>query len=91
MSKITSKTITDVLEKLIGCTMPCGDSSRDSERLDNLKILIDVTNWCLDGLLQSADNRHSFEYSVRKNGELAFATMMEYKDWIMENLEDGAE
>lgn len=42
--------ITKLLDVLIGKTDAVGETNEDNRRLDNIKTLIDVTNWCLDGL-----------------------------------------
>ena len=84
-----SRTIIQVLDKLIGCTTPVGDSIVDEARLKNLKILIDVINWCLDGLLFSAEHRHELEYSIRENAETAYSTLDQIKTWCEEVLEEN--
>lgn len=38
-----------ILDVLIGGTEPVGDEAVDEQREENLKTLIDVTNWCLEG------------------------------------------
>lgn len=79
---MTVKTITEVLDCLIGETDPVADSYIDDEREENLKTLIDVTNWCLDGLYSAASNRHSMYGSQRRVGERAYSAMLQMKDWL---------
>ena len=79
---MTTKTITEVLDRLIGKTDPVADSNIDRERKENLKTLIDVTNWCLDGMYSAASNRHSPYGSQRDVGELAYSAMLQLKDWL---------
>ena len=43
-----AKEITKLLDMLIGKVEAVGETNEDERRLDNLKTLIDVTNWCLD-------------------------------------------
>lgn len=85
---MTSGEMIRIIDDLIGPTKPCGAIELDEERLHNLKNLIDITNWCLDGLLQSAEYRNSCADLVNKNGELTFATMLECKTWLEEILKE---
>ena len=76
---MTSNEIIRIIDGLIGPTEPLGAIELDEERLQNL---IDITNWCLDGILRSCADL------VNKNGALAFATMVEYTTWFEEKLEE---
>ena len=49
-NRFKSYEITKLLETLIGGTTAVGDSAVDHEIEENLKKLIDVINWCFDGL-----------------------------------------
>lgn len=79
---MTAREITKVLDCLIGRTDPVADSAIDAEIKENVKVLIDVTNWCLDGLYQTASNRKSMYGSQRVVGELAYSSMLQLKDWL---------
>lgn len=83
-NKLTENEIIKLLDNLIGPTEAYGDSAVDEKILKNLKTLIDVTNWCLDGIQQSSRTRHNTEYSMRKIGETAYSALLEYADWIRE-------
>lgn len=85
---MTSNEIIRIIDGLIGPTEPLGAIELDEERLQNLKHLIDITNWCLDGILRSAEYKYSCADLTSKNGALAFATMFEYKTWLEEKLEE---
>lgn len=85
---MTSNEMIRIIDSLIGPTEPLGAIELDEERLQNLKNLIDITNWCLDGILRSAEYKYSCADLVSKNGALAFATMFEYKTWFEEKLEE---
>lgn len=74
--------ITKILNATIGATDPVGDSSIDPTIEDNLKTLIDITNWCMDGLYSAARFRKSHYRSMADIGERAYASLLEYKDWI---------
>lgn len=85
-----SKTICEVLEKLIGFTRAIGVSEIDRLRSDNQKALIDVTNWCLETMKLSAEVRHSSEISIRQNGETAYSALMQMRDFINDVIEENA-
>lgn len=78
----TSEEITKIIDALVGNTFPEGDSAIDPKREENLKKLIDVINWCLDGVYDAARVRKSPYGSMRKVGERAYASLLEWKDWI---------
>ena len=82
-----SKEIIKLLDTLIGEVEAVGESNEDERRLDNLKALIDVTNWCLDGLqfaMYSGQGRD--ELSMRIIGDTAQLALDEYKTWLNELL-----
>lgn len=85
---MTSNEIIRIIDGLIGPTEPLGAIEFDEERLQNLKHLIDITNWCLDGILRSAEYQYSCADLKSKNSALTFATMLEYKTWFEEKLEE---
>ena len=91
MSKLNSKEIIKVLDNLIGETTAVGDSVADSVIDWNLRNLIDITNWCLDGIAQSAVTRHSFYSSMRQIGERAFSALVEYRDFANSIVEDDGD
>ncbi|MBP5465360.1 MAG: hypothetical protein J6Y13_09350 [Treponema sp.] len=78
----TSQEITKLIDALVGSTFPEGDSAIDHKREENLKKLIDVINWCLDGVYDAARARKSDYSSMRKIGERAYASLLEWKEWI---------
>lgn len=71
-----------IVDKLIGPTTAVGDSASDEIIDNNLRNLIDLVNWALDGIADSAKTRHRFEASMRNTGERAFSALCEWKDWI---------
>lgn len=81
---MNDKEIIKLLEILIGQTETIGDSAVDDKIESNLKTLIDVANWCMDGVSQSASTRHRPEYSMRKVGERAFSALCEWEEWLKE-------
>lgn len=82
MKKMNSNEIIKLLEIIIGETEPVADSRIDELREENLKTLIDIGDWVLDGLLYSAEHRKDPYYSSQKVGERAYSVMLEWKDWL---------
>lgn len=80
--KMTSREICKLLETVVGNTEPVGDSAIDPRIEENLKTMIDIGNWVLDGLLYAADHRKDPYYSSQVVGERAYATMLEWKEWL---------
>ena len=78
----SEKEITKILNTLIGMTEPAADSAIDEVVEDNLKTLIDVINWCLDGVYDAARHRKSPYGSARDIGERAYAALLEWRGWI---------
>ncbi len=83
---MNDKEIIKLLEILIGATEAIGDSAVDDKIESNLKTLIDVANWCMDGVSQSASTRHRTECSMREVGERAFSTLCEWEEWLKERI-----
>lgn len=77
-----SREIIKVVDQLVGPTTTVGSSAFDKEIDKNLKNLIDLVNWALDGIADSARTRHCSEESMRITGERAFSALCEWKDWI---------
>lgn len=82
MDKMTSSEICKLLKIVVGNTEPVADSAIDPAREENLKTLIDIGDWVLDGLLYAAEHRKDPYHSSRAVGERAYATMLEWKDWL---------
>ena len=90
MQSWESKEIAKIIDTLIGSTEPVADSAIDEKVNRNLMVLIDVINWCLDGVYDAARHRKSPYGSQRDVGERAYAAMLEWKDWIAEREEELA-
>ena len=84
---MTGAEIIKLLDELIGDTTAIGSEGHDKNALKNLKTLIDVTNWCLDGVSQSAYTRHHVAHSMRVTGETAFGALAEWREWLTERIE----
>lgn len=76
---MNSNEIIKVVDCLIGKTNAIGDTSIDENRYERLKVLIDLTNWCVDGVIDAA-KKESFEWSVKRNSELAQNALSELID-----------
>lgn len=85
---MNSNTIIEVLNCLIGSTEPYGSSHIDEQREENLKTLIDITNWCLDGIAYASEYKNRQEYSMRQIGQRAFACLDDYKTWIEKRINE---
>lgn len=90
MNKMTSREICKLLENVVGNTEPVADSAIDDVRDENLKTLIDVGNWVLDGIYYAAIHHKDPYASSQCVGERAYATMLEWKQWLSEIEEDLA-
>lgn len=81
--------ITKLLDMLIGDVEAVGETNEDNRRLDNLKTLIDVTNWCLDGLRFAMTSGYGRpEYSMAEISLTAYRALDEYGRWITDVLEE---
>lgn len=79
---LNSREIIKVVDCMIGSTTAVGDSAMDKIIDNNLRNLIDLVNWALDGIADSARTRHRSEESMRITGERAFSALYEWKNWI---------
>ena len=90
--KFETGEITKLLDMLIGEVEAVGETNEDNRRLDNLKTLIDVTNWCVDGLqFAMASGYRRPEYSMTEISYTAQCALDEYGKWIDEVLEEQME
>ena len=89
MNKLSSNEIIKLLENLIGQTEAVGDSAQDKKIEENLMTLIDVTNWCLDGIMQSSETCDKFEYSMHLVGWRAKCALTDYMEQLKERVKDG--
>lgn len=84
MRAFESKEIIKLLDHLIGNTIAVGESNADEKTLENLKVLIDVTNWCLDGVHQSSETIGRPEWSMNLVGFTAKGALDDYRVWLNE-------
>lgn len=83
--RLTSNEIIKLLRNLIGPVEAVGETNADIVRLNNLKTLIDVTDWCLDGIQFASDSaRGRWETSMQEIGKTAIDTLCNYAEWLNE-------
>ena len=61
----------DIVLKLIGNVNPAGCASRDPERLENLKVLCELTEILIDEIAYVSRSKDSYESSVKEAGQYA--------------------
>ena len=84
-----AREITKLLAVTIGNVEAVGETNEDERRLDNLKTLIDVTNWCMDGLQFAMVSGYGrAEYSMAKISYTAQCALDEYGRWIADILDE---
>lgn len=72
--------LTEIVNKLVGQISATGDSSRDGERLGNLKTMCDLVEALIQEIHFSARDKDSYESSVKRIGE--------YADKFLNNLKE---
>ena len=87
--KLTANEITRLLNVLIGSVCPVADSSIDCSINENLMTMIEVVNWMLGYICDSASHRHSPYGSAKNVGERASAALLDWKEWIEEVLKEA--
>ena len=86
--KLDSQTIFDLLDNLIGETEPIGDSAADGTIEQNLMMVVDVLDWCLDRFFMTANHIHSEYDSERRVGNRAYAVLDEIQKWCHTKVEE---
>lgn len=84
MTKLNSNEIIKLLDALVGSTEPIGETNYDLEVSENLKIVIDICDWCLDGVLYARQYIGRPERSMHEVGFKAQCIMQEWKEWLIE-------
>ena len=91
MTKLKSNEIIKLLDALVGSAEPIGETNYDEKAAENLKTLVDITNWCLDGVAFARDYIGRNDYSMHKVGFDAECALQDWLKWLREVLgeEDG--
>lgn len=95
MERMNSKEIIKVIDNLIGNTEPVADSILDEAAAHNLTTLIDVTDWMISQMMQTAAHSRSPYASQRKVGLLAYDALVDFSDTLgdyitIQEAENGA-
>ena len=80
--RFESSEIIKMVDFMVGDVRPAADSAIDREVKENLKTMIDVVNWCLTEMYESASNRKSPYGSAMDIGELAYSALLEWEEWL---------
>lgn len=88
MNKFSSSEIIKLLDTLIGPTEAVGETNADNEILKNLETLIDITDWCLDGLNAASETCGRPEKSMHEIGWTAQYELCSLKRWLCDILEE---
>lgn len=75
--------IKEILDKLIGATSATGDSSRDGQRLENLKTKCNLIEELIEDVRFSARDKDSWESSVKGIGQYADKFLIRLKEELL--------
>lgn len=84
MAELNSNEIIKLLDALVGSTEPVGETNYDQKVDDNLQIVIDICDWCLDRALIARTYLGRPELSMHHVGFKAQCIMQEWKEWLAE-------
>lgn len=74
----------DIVKKLVGNINPTGDSSRDGERLENLKTMCNLVEDLIGEIQFVTRDKDAYESSVKEIGQFAFKFLSRLKEEINE-------
>ena len=78
---MSSETIIEVVEKLVGEVEAVGETWEDKRRLENLKKMIDLSDVLLRHIYEASLTRNRVEASMKKIGETAYNYLQAAKEW----------
>lgn len=85
----TAYTLIDVVDRLIGGDIiPVGDSAYDEKALERQKLVEDLIDYLLDGVLRCYEGLDSYMYSVRVAADEARTYLMDKSDTLNAWLEN---
>ena len=64
--KLTSEEVIKLVCNVIGSIHPVGDSRIDADHLNNLNVMIDLTEWCVGQIYSTSLNKDSEMSSVNQ-------------------------
>lgn len=71
----------EIVNKLIGPVSPAGESHLDSERFENLKAMIELTEGLLNQIHRVSMCKMNHQHSMKKAGEEAQKFIDQLKDY----------
>lgn len=83
---MTSETVLEVVEYLVGYTKPTGDITIDETRYNNQEKIANLVANGLEDLINNSKYKDSTESSVSKIGNRAYETLEVFYGWIKNNL-----
>ena len=86
--KMDEHEIVKLLNIIIGTTEASGESHKDKDILENLSVLVEVTNTLLWWIHLAAETYDSKEESAHTIGEVARGALIEFGDMINGWLEE---
>lgn len=78
---MSSDTIIEVVDNLVGEVEAVGETWEDKRRLENLKKMIDLSDHLLRQIYEASLTRNRVEASMKKIGETAYDYLQSAKDW----------
>ena len=75
-----ANTIIEVTNTLIGFTEPIGDTFKDKMSYENQLKLIELTESCLDQLINNAKYKDRSEFSAERIGVCAVTSLKSFKE-----------
>ena len=82
-------TIYEIIKKLIGSIEPYGDTNIDEARLNNLNEHMILVNSLIEDLVRTAKYRNRQESSIHNLGSYAYDELLNIKDIIFDEIEEG--
>ena len=86
-TKLNACELVKVVDNLLGQTTAVGESNADEAIYTNLQNAIQLTDWLLDGIVDSAETMRRPEYSMHKVGDKAFGALRDWAIWLQEVVE----
>ena len=82
--KLTSEEVIKLVCNVIGSIHPVGDSRIDADRLDNLKVMIDLADWCVGQIYNASLNADNDMNSVKQIGIKARDAIRDIHTYIID-------
>lgn len=86
-----SETIIKVIDALVGSIEPYGSTHIDNERIENLRVLLEVMDEYIAEIDKVVKYRNRPEYSMREMGEMAYDWFVDLKGYVDEFMKEYGE